>query len=251
MRREDAECAERKGNDDSLRLCASALKNNYDFRELIPAVEKGETEISRNISNCDRSVGTALSGWLVANKSQLTVNFNGVAGQSFGAFLARGVTFNLVGEANDYIGKGISGGIITIRPPKSDIVPEGNVIAGNVIAYGGTSGAIFLNGQAGERFGIRNSGATLVVEGVGDHGCEYMTGGVAYVYDESAVLDLNCNLDSVDIFPVEPGSDDEKALLAILEEHVRRTGSPKASRLLADWTNQRPRFAKVSPALSS
>ncbi|MBO4709296.1 MAG: glutamate synthase subunit alpha, partial [Kiritimatiellae bacterium] len=242
------------------------IKENYDFRELIPAVEKGETEISRNISNCDRSVGTALSGWLVANKSQLTVNFNGVAGQSFGAFLARGVTFNLVGEANDYIGKGISGGIITIRPPKSDIVPEGNVIAGNVIAYGGTSGAIFLNGQAGERFGIRNSGVTLVAEGIGDHGCEYMTGGkvlvlgstgvnfgagmtggVAYVIDEAGDFDLKCNLDSIDLAGIAENSDDEQELLALIREHAERTGSPLAARILADWSAYRPKFVKVIP----
>ena len=282
VRREDAECAERKGNDDSLRLCASALKNNYDFRELIPAVEKGETEISRNISNCDRSVGAALSGWLVEKRGSglggrtaspdgrtvfdLTIDFTGVAGQSFGAFLAHGVTFNLVGEANDYIGKGISGGIITIRPPKSDIAPEGNVIAGNVIAYGGTSGAIFLNGQAGERFGIRNSGVTLVAEGIGDHGCEYMTGGkvlvlgstgvnfgagmtggVAYVIDEAGDFDLKCNLDSIDLAGIAENSDDEQELLALIREHAERTGSPLAARILADWPSYRPKFVKVMP----
>ena len=242
---------------------------NYDARELIPAVERGETTLKRTISNCDRAVGAALSGWLVATNSKLTtpnskltVNFTGVAGQSFGAFLAKGVTFNLVGEANDYIGKSLSGGIITVKSPSG----EGNVIAGNVIAYGATSGAIFINGLAGERFGIRNSGATLVVEGVGDHGCEYMTGGVAailgpvgvnfaagmtggvaYVYDGTATLDLNCNLDSVDLFPVEPGSEDESALIALLREHIARTGSPKAGRLLADWPNARPKFTKVLP----
>ena len=277
VRREDAECAERKGNDDSLRLCASALKNNYDFRELIPAVEKGETEISRNISNCDRSVGAALSGYIAKAQLEkhcpdgqatpgLTVNFTGVAGQSFGAFLARGVTFNLVGEANDYIGKGISGGIITIRPPKSDIAPEGNVIAGNVIAYGGTSGAIFLNGQAGERFGIRNSGVTLVAEGIGDHGCEYMTGGkvlvlgstgvnfgagmtggVAYVIDEAGDFDLKCNLDSIDLAGIAENSDDEQELLALIREHAERTGSPLATRILADWSAYRPKFVKILP----
>ena len=248
------------------------IKENYDFRELIPAVEKGETEISRNISNCDRSVGTALSGWLIGEwgmgngERNIEVNFTGVAGQSFGAFLARGVTFNLVGEANDYIGKGISGGIITIRPPKSDIAPEGNVIAGNVIAYGGTSGAIFLNGQAGERFGIRNSGVTLVAEGIGDHGCEYMTGGkvlvlgstgvnfgagmtggVAYVIDEAGDFDLKCNLDSIDLAGIAENSDDEQELLALIREHAERTGSPLAARILADWPSYRPKFVKVMP----
>ena len=248
------------------------IKENYDFRELIPAVEKGETEISRIISNCDRSVGTALSGWLIGEwgmgngERNVEVNFTGVAGQSFGAFLAHGVTFNLVGEANDYIGKGISGGIITIRPPKSDIAPEGNVIAGNVIAYGGTSGAIFLNGQAGERFGIRNSGVTLVAEGIGDHGCEYMTGGkvlvlgstgvnfgagmtggVAYVIDEAGDFDLKCNLDSIDLAGIAENSDDEQELLALIREHAERTGSPLAARILADWSAYRPKFVKILP----
>ena len=275
QRRKDAECAEREGDDHSLRLCDSALKTNYDFRELIPAVEKGESRLARAISNCDRSVGAALSGWLVEKRGNcpdgqatpdLTINFTGVAGQSFGAFLAKGVTFNLVGEANDYIGKSLSGGVITIRPPEgAEFPPEGNAIAGNVIAYGATSGEVFINGQAGERFGIRNSGATLVVEGIGDHGCEYMTGGVAvvlgpvgvnfaagmtggvaYVYDESGDLDLNCNLDSVDLFPVAEGSEDEARLLALLRRHVELTASPKASRMLASWSRVRPRFAKVA-----
>ena len=248
--------------------------DNYDFRELIPAVDKGETHLVRAISNCDRSVGTALSGHIAKarfeNRSpegQTTVDFTGVAGQSFGAFLAKGVVFNLRGEANDYIGKSLSGGVITIAPPPGFAgAPEANAIAGNVIAYGATSGAIYINGQAGERFGIRNSGATLVVEGIGDHGCEYMTGGaavvlgpvgvnfaagmtggVAYVYDESGDLDLNCNLDSVDLFPVAEGSEDEAQLLSILRRHVELTSSPKASRMLASWSLVRARFAKVVP----
>ena len=203
---------------------------------------------------------------MVELRSTYPSTFTGVAGQSFGAFLAKGVTFNLVGEANDYIGKSLSGGVITIRPPEgAAFPPEGNAIAGNVIAYGATSGEIFINGQAGERFGIRNSGATLVVEGIGDHGCEYMTGGVAvvlgsvgvnfaagmtggvaYVYDESGDLDLNCNLDSVDLFPVAEGSEDESQLLALLRRHVELTASPKASRMLASWSRVRPRFAKVA-----
>ena len=249
----------------------ASWSSSYDARELIPAVAKGENTLARAISNCDRSVGAALSGYLVANPSPdgqtVRVQFAGVAGQSFGAFLAKGITCDLRGEANDYVGKSLSGGIITIAPPDGFAgVPEENAIAGNVIAYGATSGAIFINGLAGERFGIRNSGATLVVEGVGDHGCEYMTGGtavilgpvgvnfaagmtggVAYVYDESATLDLNSNLDSVDLFPVEEGSEDEKALLALLEEHVARTGSPKSRQIIAAWTDARPRFTKVVP----
>ena len=256
---------------------AFSAAENYDFRELIPEVEKGETEISRSISNCDRSVGAALSGWLVkqsfAGTKNLTYSFTGVAGQSFGAFLAKGITFNLKGEANDYVGKSLSGGIITIAPLEvctrssdSAFRPEDNVIAGNVIAYGATSGSVFINGQVGERFGIRNSGATLVAEGVGDHGCEYMTGGTvvilgpigvnfaagmtggtAYVYDEKTTLDLNSNLDAVDLFPVEETSQDEKVLLNLLEEHSARTGSPKARRIIANWQNERPKFVKVVP----
>ena len=248
----------------------SITEENYDTRELIPAVKGGETALTRTIANRDRAVGAALSGWLVTQGPRdpsVTVTFTGAAGQSFGAFLAKGVTFNLSGEANDYVGKSLSGGIITIKPRIGETVrPEANVIAGNVIAYGATSGSIFINGLAGERFGIRNSGATLVAEGVGDHGCEYMTGGVAvvlgpvgvnfaagmtggiaYVCDESATLDLNCNLDSVDLFPVAAGSGDEAALLALLEEHLARTGSPQAKRILADWPNMRPKFSKVVP----
>ena len=248
-------------------------QQNYDRRELIPFLKpSGETHLERAISNCDRSVGAALSGWLVTHHRPLDrsviCQFTGVAGQSFGAFLAKGMTFNLAGEANDYIGKGLSGGTITIRPPdNSSLSPESNVIAGNVIAYGATAGEIYINGQAGERFGIRNSGATLVVEGIGDHGCEYMTGGVAvvlgpvgvnfaagmtggvaYIYDESGDLDLNCNLDSVDLFPVAGGSEDETQLVSILRRHINLTLSPKAKRLLASWDSARPRFAKIAPA---
>ena len=249
--------------------------DDYDLHELIPAVERGEIALSRAIANRDRAVGAGLSGWLVAHRSPggqtgfgpLSVAFTGVAGQSFGAFLAKGVTFTLRGEANDYVGKSLSGGTIVIAPPEGFAgVPEANVLAGNVIAYGATSGRIFVGGLAGERFGIRNSGATLVAEGVGDHGCEYMTGGtavvlgpvgvnfaagmtggVAYVLDETGDLDLNCNLDSVDLFPVEAGSADETSLLALLGDHVARTGSPKARRILDNWTGFRPKFAKVLP----
>ena len=257
-------------------LCGKESEN-YDTRELIPAVESGESTLVRTVSNCDRSVGAALSGWLVARRASspegLTVNFTGVAGQSFGAFLAKGITFNLHGEANDYIGKSLSGGIITIAPPSpvfGIIKPEENVIAGNVIAYGGTSGAIYINGQAGERFGIRNSGVTLVAEGIGDHGCEYMTGskvlvlgptgvnfgagmtgGVAYVLDESGDFDLKCNLDSIDLASVASDSEEERELLALLREHAARTASPLAARILADWPAYRPKFVRAVPVASA
>ena len=258
----------------------SVVEGNYDYRELIPEVSKAlkskaDISLKKVCRNVDRSVGAMLSGEAVTVAGDLpdgavTVNFEGVAGQSFAAFLAKGITFNLRGETNDYLAKSLSGGIVTVAP-RSGFTgrPEDNVIAGNVIAYGATSGCVFINGQAGERFAIRNSGATLVVEGVGDHGCEYMTGGTvvvlgqagvnfaagmtggtAYVYDETGSLDLNCNLDSVDLFPVEEGSEDEKALLDLMREHVSRTGSPKAARMLADWNRVRPLFAKVVPVAS-
>ena len=259
----------------------SVVEGNYDYRELIPEVtkalkSKADVSLKRVCRNVDRSVGAMLSGEAVTVAGDLpdgavTVDFEGVAGQSFAAFLAKGITFNLRGETNDYLAKSLSGGIVTVAPRKGFTGrPEDNVIAGNVIAYGATSGCVFINGQAGERFAIRNSGATLVVEGVGDHGCEYMTGGTvvvlgqagvnfaagmtggtAYVYDETGSLDLNCNLDSVDLFPVEEGSEDEKALLDLMREHVSRTGSPKAARMLADWSCVRPLFAKVVPVVSA
>ena len=252
---------------------------NYDRQELLPDLapyiaEGKPVAISRTVSNVHRTVGAELSGEVAAKWGEnglpdgaLTVNFTGVGGQSFGAFLAHGVTFNLKGSANDYIGKGLSGGVITISPEESFTgAAEENVIAGNVMAYGGTSGKIFVNGLAGERFGIRNSGVTLVAEGIGDHGCEYMTGGkvlvlgptgvnfaagmtggIAYVYDESGTLDLNSNLDSIDLMPVEAGSEHEADLLALIDEHIARTGSAKAKRLKADWDNTRPKFVMVVP----
>ena len=262
--------------------------NHYDERELLPAVQASgilgakagagtlaeSLALDRTIANVNRTVGTRLSGEIAARygvaglpDGSVTVNFTGVAGQSFGAFLAPGVTFNLRGEANDFVGKGLSGGIITIAPPAQlAAVAERNVIAGNVIAYGGTSGAVFVNGLAGERFGIRNSGVTLVAEGVGDHGCEYMTGGVAvilgptgvnfgagmtggvaYVLDEAGDFDLRCNLDSIDLETIVTDSASETELKSLLEEHVRRTGSPKAQRLLGNWREALAHFVKVVP----
>ena len=248
-------------------LCGK--KENYDTREIIPFVKQGcAVTLERRISNSDRAVGAALSGHLAQlatpggtssasaeNPTHVDLHFTGTAGQSFGAFLHRDISFILDGEANDYVGKSLSGGSIAIK---------GNV--GNVIAYGATSGEIFIAGTAGERFAVRNSGATLVVEGVGDHGCEYMTGGtvavlgptgvnfgagmtggVAYVLDESGDLDLNCNLDSLDLFPVEEGSQEEADLLVLLERHKAKTGSAKVDHLLASWSQFRPRFTKVQP----
>lgn len=252
---------------------------NFDRRHLLapllPHIDAGTpAELECAVCNVDRTVGTELSGELVARRGAaglpdgtLKVRFKGCAGQSFGAFLAPGIEFELEGEANDFVGKGISGGVIVIRPDReASFDPGANVIAGNVIGYGGTSGRIFINGQAGERFAIRNSGVTLVVEGVGDHGCEYMTGGrvavlgrtgvnfaagmtggLAYVYDESDDFDLRCNVGTVDLESILPDSEDEAELTGLLREHLARTGSPRAKAILDDWTNERAKFVKVFP----
>ena len=253
--------------------------DNYDRRRLLPDVkpllERGEAcELFREIRNVDRTVGTELSGELVMKfgprglaEDTLMVHFTGCAGQSFGAFLAPGITFELAGEANDFVGKGLSGGKIVVRPPENvSYAPSDNVIAGNVIGYGATSGKIFLHGQAGERFAIRNSGATMVVEGIGDHGCEYMTGGrvavlgkvgvnfaagmtggLAYVYDADNDFDRKCNLGSVDLETVLPHSADEAELLQLIYEHYMATKSRRAHDLLNNWPEERGKFIKVFP----
>lgn len=249
---------------------------NFDRREIFPHVKLDGTPqtLESAVRNTDRTVGAELSGQVVElygeqglPEDTVQISLQGVAGQSFGAFLAPGVTLRLEGEANDFVGKGISGGKIVVKTPRdAKFAAEENVIAGNVIGYGGTSGKIFLNGLAGERFAIRNSGVTLVAEGIGDHGCEYMTGGrvvilgrvgvnfaagmtggVAYVYDERGHFDLSCNMDSVDLESVEPGSEDEAELKAIIEAHRAETGSAKAGRILDDWINMRPKFVKIMP----
>ena len=231
--------------------------------------------LTRPITNSHRSIGASLSGEIASRfgpsglpDGALTIDFEGTAGQSFGAFLAHGITFNLRGAANDYLGKSLSGGTITVAPPPgATYPPETNTIAGNVVAYGATSGAIYLNGRAGERFGVRNSGATLVAEGVGDHALEYMTGGealilgptginfgagmtggAAYVLDLDGDFDLRCNLDSVDLHPILPGTPEESTLLRLLRAHLAATSSPLAHRLLADWPSTLPLFLQVLPA---
>ena len=240
-----------------------------------PALEKREpVEVSFKIKNTHRSVGTMLSGEVAKRygadglpDETIKLRFAGSAGQSFGAFLAKGISMTLEGEANDYVGKGLSGGRITVFPPReARFKPEENIIVGNVVLYGATSGEAYFSGVAGERFAVRNSGATAVVEGVGDHGCEYMTGGVvvvlgrcgrnfaagmsggiAYVYDEAGDFhDKSCNLTSVDLEPVM-GAQDVRILTTLVEEHARRTGSPQAKRILANWTSVLSHFVKVFP----
>jgi glutamate synthase (NADPH) large chain len=194
------------------------------------------------------------------------VKMTGSAGQSFGAFLSAGVTLELEGDANDYVGKGLSGGRVVVYPPKeSQFAPEENIVVGNVCLYGATGGEAFFGGVAGERFAVRNSGARTVVEGVGDHGCEYMTGGVvvvlgqtgrnfaagmsggiAYVFERERTFRRRCNLEMVD---PEPMSDESDAWLVygLIEEHVRWTGSPLGNRILDNWELMVPHFVKVMP----
>jgi glutamate synthase (NADPH/NADH) large chain len=221
------------------------------------------------IRNVNRTVGTMLGSELTRRyggqglpDGTIDLTFTGSAGQSFGAFLPRGITLRLEGDANDYVGKGLSGGRVVVRPDRrATFAAERNVLAGNVILYGATAGEAFLRGVVGERFCVRNSGATAVVEGVGDHACEYMTGGravilgptgrnvaagmsggIAYVLDlESA--DVNRELVEVEAL----AADDESFLLDVVTRHEEETGSTVAQHLLADWPAALARFAKIMP----
>jgi glutamate synthase (NADPH) large chain len=193
--------------------------------------------------------------------------FHGSAGQSFGAFVPSGVTLELEGDANDYLGKGLSGGRLIAYPPKtSSFLPEESILVGNVVLYGATSGEAFLNGIAGERFAVRNSGAIAVVEGVGDHGCEYMTnglvvvlgstgrnfaagmsGGIAYVYDDQGDFSSRrCNKASVDLEPLADPADVD-IVRGLLARHRDLTGSPRAAWVLEHWASEQPKFIKIFP----
>ncbi len=247
-------------------------------RELIhkakPALKKGlPVEMTILIGNTDRSTGAMLSGEIAKHYSQtglpdetIRVRFKGSAGQSFGAFLTTGVSFRLEGEANDYLGKGLSGGRITLVPPKhSTFAPENNIIAGNTLLYGATSGEVYINGQAGERFCVRNSGAIAVVEGTGDHCCEYMTGGrtvvlgsvgknfaagmsggLAYVLDIEGNFDYFCNMEMVELSLIEDKSDNLE-LHHLISSHIHHTQSPFAKKILDDWETYIKHFIKVTP----
>ncbi len=232
-----------------------------------------EVTLDYAIKNTDRAVGTMLSG-TIAKRYGLTglpddtinVKFKGSAGQSFGAFLVHGVNFKLEGETNDYFAKGLSGGRIAILPPtRSNFKAEENIIAGNTGLYGATSGELYINGKVGERFGVRNSGAIAVIEGAGDHCCEYMTGGrvvvlgetgrnfaagmsggVAYVWDKNHTFDYFCNMDMVEINLVED-SVSRKELLELIRQHYLHTGSALAGRMLDDWQHYVGEFIQVVP----
>ncbi len=252
------------------------LEGALDHRLLTaaaPALDRGEpVRIDVAVKNRDRALGAMLSGELVRRRGAaglpddtITVAARGSAGQSFGAFGARGVTLELEGDANDYVGKGLSGGVLVVRPPEgSRFRPEEQVVVGNTVLYGATAGRVFLGGRAGERFGVRNSGALAVVEGVGDHGCEYMTGGtvvvlgltgrnfaagmsggVAYVLDEDGAFVSRCNREMVSLEAVD--EIEGVAVRALVEEHAARTRSPRARELVADWDAALRCFVKVMP----
>ncbi len=251
-----------------------------------PALEKGEqVNIDINIENCNRTFGTMLSG-RVAEKyghaglpeDTISINVNGTAGQSFGAWVAKGVTIKLSGEANDYVGKGLSGGKLIIAPSKDSALEkaEDNIIVGNTVLYGAIAGECYFRGVGGERFAVRNSGATAVIEGMGDHGCEYMTGGVvvclgstgrnfaagmsggiAYVYDQDGQFDALCNKQMVELESIKPdgtnanladmNSADETRLKIIIESHLKYTASAVAKAMLDDWSTTLSKFVKVMP----
>ncbi|MEM9296733.1 MAG: glutamate synthase subunit alpha, partial [Planctomycetota bacterium] len=199
-------------------------------------------------------------------KGTIRVKLRGSAGQSLGAWLARGVSIDLVGDANDYVGKGLSGGQIVVRPPEeSRFAAEANVLIGNVALYGATSGNAYFRGVAAERFAVRNSGACTVVEGVGEHGCEYMTGGrvvvlgpagrnfaagmsggIAYVYDRDGDFEHRCNAEMVELEPLDQPEDIDECL-GLIREHVEHTGSAVGRRVLDHWDRERSRFVKVMP----
>lgn len=239
-----------------------------------PAIEKSmPVELSLPIKNTDRAVGAMLSGEIAKRygNNGLPVNtiqctFKGSAGQSFGAFLAHGITFRLEGDTNDYVGKGLAGGKIIIVPPTSTTYKaEDNIIAGNTSLYGATAGEVYINGQVGERFCVRNSGAIAVVEGAGDHCCEYMTGGrtvvlgktgrnfaagmsggIAYVYNIDEDFDYYCNMQMVELSLIEDSSDN-KELHKLISNHYEYTRSPLAKRILDNWNLEVNRFIKVMP----
>ena len=254
-----------------------ALENVLDFdiiKAAIPSIYRKErTRVTFDIKNTDRSVGAILSneiskiyGAQGLPEDTILVDFTGSAGQSFGAFATNGLSFKIHGNCNDYLGKGLSGGKLIIKvPPTATFKPEDNIIIGNVALYGAITGEAYINGMAGERFAVRNSGATAVVEGIGDHGCEYMTGGtvvvlgktgrnfaagmsggVAYVYDDKKKFENGlCNMEMVALETLE--EEDLAKLRRLIRNHSMYTNSPLAKRLLGDWENESKHFIKVMP----
>lgn len=250
------------------------VKDTDIIRHAQAAIEQQqEVSLDYAIANTDRSVGAMLSGEIAKRygnaglpEHTLNIKFKGSAGQSFGAFLAHGVHFRLEGEANDYLGKGLSGGRISLMPPiRSTFVAEDNTIAGNTLLYGATGGEVYINGRVGERFCVRNSGAIAVVEGVGDHCCEYMTGGrvvvlgrtgrnfaagmsggVAYVWNKEGDFDYYCNMEMVELSLVEDSAT-RKELHELIRKHYHYTGSHLAGKILENWDKQVDEFIRIVP----
>jgi glutamate synthase (ferredoxin) len=250
-----------------------ALDNDL-IRRASAALEQGApASFESPIRNVNRTVGTML-GYEVTRRfggaglpdDTIRIKFTGSAGQSFGAFVPRGITLTLEGDSNDYIGKGLSGGKIIVYPPRAArLVAEENILIGNVALYGATSGEAYFRGVGGERFAVRNSGALAVVEGIGDHGCEYMTGGrvvvlgrtgrnfaagmsggVAYVLDADGMFARRCNTEMVDLEPTD-ALEDIETLRRLIETHVAATGSAVGTRVLANWEATLQQFVKVMP----
>lgn len=254
-----------------------ALDSALDFNiisQAHPALfRKEKTVLESKITNRNRAFGAILSneiskiyGAQGLPDNTLKINFTGAAGQSFGAFATKGLTLVINGNSNDYLGKGLSGAKIAVKvPDESTLVPEENIIIGNVALYGATSGEAYINGKAGERFCVRNSGASAVVEGIGDHGCEYMTGGravilgevgrnfgagmsggIAYIYDPKNTFEQHCNKEGLNLDPVET-AEDISELKDLIENHYNATLSPLAQRILENWQRELPKFIKVLP----
>jgi glutamate synthase (ferredoxin) len=251
---------------------ASALDNTLIAACQPALTDAAPVEFQLPIRNVHRTVGTMLGSEITRRygaaglpDDTIRLTFRGSAGQSFGAFVPRGLTLTLDGDANDYFGKGLSGGRLIVYPPRtSTFAPEQNVIIGNVALYGATSGEAYVRGVAGERFAVRNSGALAVVEGIGDHGCEYMTGGrvvvigrtgrnfaagmsggIAYVLDESAEFGRRCNPGLVELETMD--AEDEGMVRDLIARHVRYTGSTYAAAILDRWSRLRTAFVKVMP----
>jgi glutamate synthase (ferredoxin) len=243
-----------------MKVCKPALDKKSPVKSTLP------------IRNVNRVVGTIVGSEITRRygaaglpDNTIQITFQGSAGQSFGAFLPPGMTFTLEGDANDYVGKGLSGGRLIIYPPEgSTFVAENNMIAGNVALYGATAGELYLRGMAGERFAVRNSGVKAVVEAVGDHGCEYMTGGtvvvlgptgrnfaagmsggVAYVLDEAGDFACKCNMQMVGLEKLD--DTDVLVLKEMIGNHAINTKSTRASKILAEWDQFAPKFVKVMP----
>jgi glutamate synthase domain-containing protein 3 len=254
-----------------------ALDNQLILKAQVALESKEPVSMEFPVTNVDRSVGATLSyevskryGEVGLPDDTISIKLRGNCGQSLGFVLARGITIDLEGDANDYVGKGLSGGKIFVYPPREQMeagfVAEENVIAGNVALYGATSGEAYFRGTVGERFCVRNSGARAVVEGVGDHGCEYMTGGrvvilgstgrnfaagmsggIAHVLNTDGGFENRCNMEMVGLSPVRAGSAYEEELRDLIEKHLRYTGSDLAQKVIDNWESVLPNFVRVLP----